>query len=160
MFICWNAKRGACLMILAVMTTEKYITSDCCCFVFVFHMHPSFECMCPLWRIMWWTQPFLPALVLLSELSVVRVQTAPCQTCRKLTESFIKVVHLPLVDVHKLIHKYCICVYGALKFPFLFRAWRKQPTRTLGEVIPPGRRRSWPSMHAGKTHLYVIQSWN
>ncbi|KAA8590880.1 hypothetical protein FQN60_001823 [Etheostoma spectabile] len=41
-------------------------------------------------RIMWWAWPFLPALVLLSELSVVRVQTAPCQTCRKLTESFIK----------------------------------------------------------------------
>ncbi|TNN48263.1 Cysteine-rich with EGF-like domain protein 1 [Liparis tanakae] len=40
---------------------------------------------------MWWAWPFLPALVLLSELSVVRVQTAPCQTCRKLTESFIKV---------------------------------------------------------------------
>ncbi|KAI4823354.1 hypothetical protein KUCAC02_011943 [Chaenocephalus aceratus] len=39
---------------------------------------------------MWWAWPFLPALVLLSELSVVRVQTAPCQTCRKLTESFIK----------------------------------------------------------------------
>lgn len=39
---------------------------------------------------MWCAWPFLPALVLLSELSVVRVQTAPCQTCRKLTESFIK----------------------------------------------------------------------
>lgn len=44
------------------------------------------------YRIMWWAWPFLPALVLLSELSVVRVQTAPCQTCKKLTESFIKVV--------------------------------------------------------------------
>lgn len=41
---------------------------------------------------MWWAWSFLPALVLLSELSVVRVQTAPCQTCRKLTESFIKVL--------------------------------------------------------------------
>lgn len=39
---------------------------------------------------MWWAWPFLPALVLLSELSVVKVQTAPCQTCQKLTESFIK----------------------------------------------------------------------
>ncbi|XP_041860857.1 protein disulfide isomerase Creld1 [Melanotaenia boesemani] len=39
---------------------------------------------------MWWARPFLPALVLLSELSVVKVQTAPCQTCQKLTESFIK----------------------------------------------------------------------
>ena len=48
----------------------------------------------PPWRIMWLAWPFLPALVLLSELSVVRVQTAPCQTCRKLTESFIKVQQL------------------------------------------------------------------
>lgn len=42
---------------------------------------------------MWWTWSFLPAVVLLSELTVVRVQTAPCQTCRKLTDSFIKVLH-------------------------------------------------------------------
>ncbi|KAK2851604.1 hypothetical protein Q5P01_007880 [Channa striata] len=41
-------------------------------------------------RIMWWTWPFLPALMLLSELHVVKVQTASCQTCRKLTENFIK----------------------------------------------------------------------
>uniref|UniRef100_A0A3Q3XH63 protein disulfide-isomerase n=1 Tax=Mola mola TaxID=94237 RepID=A0A3Q3XH63_MOLML len=39
---------------------------------------------------MWWAWPFLPALLLLSELSVGTVQTAPCQTCRKLTDSFIK----------------------------------------------------------------------
>lgn len=39
---------------------------------------------------MWWSWPLLPALVLFSVLSVVRVQTAPCQTCRKLTDSFIK----------------------------------------------------------------------
>lgn len=51
-----------------------------------------FVCMHAVYRIMWWAWPFLPAMVLLSELSVVRVQTAPCQTCKKLTESFIKVV--------------------------------------------------------------------
>ena len=37
-------------------------------------------------------------------------------------------------------------------FP-LFRAWRIQPTRTLGEATLPGKRRSWQSMHAGKRVL-------
>lgn len=31
-----------------------------------------------------------------------------------------------------------------------FRAWRKRPTRTLGEVTLPGKKKSWPSMHAGE----------
>lgn len=37
-------------------------------------------------------------------------------------------------------------------FP-LFRAWRLQPTRTLGEATLPGKRRSWQSTHAGKKVL-------
>ncbi|TRZ04367.1 hypothetical protein DNTS_027626, partial [Danionella cerebrum] len=34
--------------------------------------------------------PLVPALLLCSLLSVGTVRTAPCQTCRKLTDSFIK----------------------------------------------------------------------
>ncbi|KAA0713610.1 Cysteine-rich with EGF-like domain protein 1 [Triplophysa tibetana] len=39
---------------------------------------------------MWWPWPFVSVLVLCSLLSVGTVRTAPCQTCRKLTNSFIE----------------------------------------------------------------------
>lgn len=39
---------------------------------------------------MWWSWPLVSVLVLCSLLSVGTVRTAPCQTCRKLTERFIQ----------------------------------------------------------------------
>lgn len=103
---------------------------------------------------MWWSWSSLPALVLLSELTVVRVQTAPCQTCRKLTESFIKVSYI----YHMFIHVFCFLLTNVMTFsPFVslcLRAWRKQPIRTLGEVTLHGKKKSWPSMHAGKKRFY------
>ncbi|KAG9333812.1 hypothetical protein JZ751_010091 [Albula glossodonta] len=41
-------------------------------------------------EVMWLPRPLLLAVVLCSVLSVVRVKTAPCQACRKLTENFMK----------------------------------------------------------------------
>lgn len=40
--------------------------------------------------------PILPTLILLLELSLATVGAAPCQTCQKLAESFIKVPLLRL----------------------------------------------------------------
>ncbi|KAJ8394776.1 hypothetical protein AAFF_G00041310 [Aldrovandia affinis] len=41
-------------------------------------------------EVMWSPRPLLLAVVLCSVLSVARVKTAPCQSCRKLTDNFIK----------------------------------------------------------------------
>lgn len=99
---------------------------------------------------MWWSWSSLPALVLLSELTVVRVQTAPCQTCRKLTESFITVLELHLLYVNLCFFPLNPCLTFPPFVSLCFRAWRKQPIRTLGEVTLRGKKKSWPSMHAGK----------
>uniref|UniRef100_A0A8C9S6E1 Cysteine rich with EGF like domains 1 n=1 Tax=Scleropages formosus TaxID=113540 RepID=A0A8C9S6E1_SCLFO len=50
------------------------------------HFSPKHGCK----AVMWSLWPFHLALVLYSLLSVVQVETAPCQTCRKLAENFIK----------------------------------------------------------------------
>lgn len=48
---------------------------------------------------------------------------------------------------------------GVSFMPLCFRAWRKQPTRTLVEGTRHGRKRSWPNMHAGKIRSLLFSQW-
>lgn len=129
-------------------TSYLNVNSDSeCCLLLCCVIPERCVCLVLLCRMTWWWWPLLPALLLLSELSVARVQTAPCQTCRKLTDSFIKVGHFSKYK-NKSISSYFL--FFLLLF-FKSRAWKERPTRTLVAGTQRGRKRSWPSTPAGES---------